>query len=414
MFFPILLLFLVASADACAPMKPTERDMSKGVCEDPDDMGVCPDPTKKSKMTTTSALMTTTTTITPTSTVTASTSTTTSTTTTTTTKLPPNVCPAPKFTGQPDYTVDFNGKNFVLIADLVNMPQHYIHDQDKHIAKKTEYRNHIVFDLNEKAAGTNVMEVYCYEREEMCICEGNGNCYREHVAHTKEDYIKVQLDCVTKGNCAVDGHMVGGSKKVYKDIQYLSCNVCADNVKLSRTILHLYGVACYRTAAELQKMDTETCALGSEMSSQVCKPDMTEIVNTVAIEASISWHFFDVGERCRYRNGLDLLYFKKGAKEDERLGLFGNAEHCIVTENHKHYSTFGMWALWQYCTKGECSVYGWLWETGKFISVDDPTKIETYPSQKAKQAAGKRYHDQDAYVSKIVWIGKGPCTCNVK
>ncbi|KAK0414957.1 hypothetical protein QR680_011693 [Steinernema hermaphroditum] len=407
MFFPILLLFLVATADACTPMKPTERDMSKGVCEDPDDMGICPDPTKTPKMTTTSALMTTTTT--PTSTVTTSTSTTTSTTTTTTTKLPPNVCPAPTFTGQPDYTVDFNGKNFVLITDLANTSP-YSYD-NKNIAKTHLYRNHRVFEINENSAGNTAVTVYCYDGQTFCICDGGGNCYREPVAARKQDFINTVLTCENEGKCTVDGHMVGGSKKVYKDIQYLSCNVCADNVKLDNSAPLR---PCYRTAAELQKMDTETCALGSEISSQVCKPDIAGIANTYVIESSLNWYYIDRAQRCRYRQGLDLMYLMQSEKEDEEISSFSGGELCVVTENHKHYSTSGRWALWQHCAKGECNLYAWLNEDSVFSLVNDPNKKYAYAMQKAAQAAGKTYDDPDEYVSRVVWIGYGPCTCNVK
>ncbi|KAK0415141.1 hypothetical protein QR680_011791 [Steinernema hermaphroditum] len=144
MLTPLLFFFLfTVSIDGCARMRPTEKDVTKGVCDQHDDSEFCQESTRTPFITSTSVIPSTTTTI------------------STTTTAASNTCPAPmKPTNNPK-PISENiplGKNAViLIRDPVNLSKYWMSID---IQKKVEYKTHVVFQLDNKKHD-HLLTIYC-------------------------------------------------------------------------------------------------------------------------------------------------------------------------------------------------------------------------------------------------------------
>ncbi|KAK0415446.1 hypothetical protein QR680_011946 [Steinernema hermaphroditum] len=399
---PILVVIIfLACADGCARMKPSDQDVTKGVCDQNHDSEYCQESTKTPMITIEP----------PTSTTTTSTMTTTTTSmTTTTTTAPLITCSPPMNTSHStdDYKIHFNGKNFVLIRDETNRGMYWIYNTDR-VTRKVEYKNHVVFDLSEKPAG-DAMALYCDVGDSMCICDGNMACLEQPViSDPLTHYLIVVVDCAN-GPCTVNGAISKNEVKenAMKNVHYFSCNKCANKIQLDNSPPLK---PCFQTAEELGKLDVDSCSLGSDVQYQMCKVENEkDVVGKVVVDHTSPQYWYhptDYTQRCRYATGVDLIHFKKPKKAVAPTQVLTfHGEHCVKTADNEFYVTKASWSTRQFCSKtGECSLFAFLQQDlSTIVSVKDPSKTFTREKQEKANADGKTFNDPTAYLQDIIWL----------
>ncbi|KAK0415139.1 hypothetical protein QR680_011790 [Steinernema hermaphroditum] len=363
---PLLFFFLfTVSIDGCARMRPTEKDVTKGVCDQNSDL--CAEST--TPMIAKPAV--TTTTIVPT------------TLPITSSKSSLKTCSPEKTRGQDDYQVEFNG---------------------------LEYRNHIIFELNEDGAGLKAVDFYCDVGQALCVCDSAMKCATEVITESAFDHnLKVMLNCPQPGQCTVDGKILKTSAK-FKDIRYVSCNKCATEVKLDNSPPLK---PCLQTAEELGKLDIASCTLRADVPHQMCEvDDDAEVVNRIVVDYTTPFYLFypDTNRRrCRYANGVDLISYTKNDKGSLKTMAF-HGQNCLKTADNEFY-------LHIEGLSGGCHLFANLQYPGAFfVSAKDPTKKYTYEPQEKAEKAGKSFNDPTVYLQNIVWVSSGACpprTCDV-
>ncbi|KAK0415138.1 hypothetical protein QR680_011790 [Steinernema hermaphroditum] len=376
------------SVDACTPMGPSESDVAESVDRTPS--------TKTTKRPTPN-------------TEAPSRNHTTTTTISVSTKAPKETCPAPMKSPKTnsDYKVNFNGKNIVVISDPENIASYP--SDTRTFSRKTEFRNHIVFEFDEDKANEN--EFFRCEHNDICVCDGNNMCTTSATTS-----LYVYLECPAKGQCTVNAKKdADGKENVHQNIHYLSCQKeCGTKVKLDNSPPLR---PCYQTAKDLEKLDSDTCSIGDKKMCEVA--DGEEVANKLVYDFTFpSFYYISKNtKRCRYASGVDLITYKRQEDQEKTTIVSFHDGGCIGTDEGNFYEFKGQFEVKQFCPPtGKCTLYGHIGIVGEAItSVNDPTKTYTKKMQNKAEEQGKKLNDPTAYLQNVSWVSPGHClprTCD--